>query len=156
MSTKSRIKPRGPGKRGRVYAKITGPSRTKQSFKDECDINHIMASYVKTGVIAHLNEHKPNYGFAPAITYKEALDTVHEATQMFADLPSALRTKFKNDPGEFLAFVENTDNRSELALMGLLSEEATATEAAKAKPSDSASAPLAPNPADVEPTHESA
>ena len=146
MTTKSKIKPRGPGKRGRVYTKMAGPSRTKQSFKDECDINMIMARYVKTGVVNHVNEHKPNYGFAPAITFKEALDTVHTAENMFAELPSALRTKFKNDPGEFLAFVEKPDNRSELALMGLLNEEATQQEADKLAASDSASAPVPPAP----------
>lgn len=147
MTTKSKIKPRGPGARKRVYTDVSGPSRTKQSFRDECNINNIMKSFVRTGVLEHLNEHKPNYGFAPALTFKEALDTVHEATDMFADLPSAIRTKFSNDPAEFLGFVENPDNRSELALMGLLNEEATADEASKKEASDSATAPVPPNPA---------
>jgi len=147
MTTKpNRIKPRGRGKRPRVYTPTDGVSRTKQSFKQECDINHLMESFTRTGVMTHLNEHKPHYGFAPAIDFKKALDTVLEAETIFADLPSALRTKFSNDPGEFLAFVEDPDNRSEMALMGLLNPEATQEEAAKKEASDSASAPVPPAP----------
>jgi len=146
MTTKPKIKPRGAGKRGRVQLKMSGPSRTKQSFKDECDINKIVASYVKTGVVTHVADHKATYGFAPAVDFKEALDLVDKAETMFSELPSALRTKFKNDAGEFLAFVENPDNRSELALMGLLNEEATQREAEKLAASDSASAPVPPAP----------
>jgi len=134
-----------PKKRAQIAT--VGPTATKQSFKNECDINHIMARYVKTGVIEHLNEHKPNYGFAPAVDFKTALDLVEKASTIFSELPSQIRAKFENNPENFLKFTENPDNRSELALMGLLSPEATQEEADKLKASDSASAPLPPNPA---------
>lgn len=131
------------------------PTPTKQSFKRECDINHIMAKFLKTGVITHLNKHEGTYGFAPAIDFQTALTLVAAARDQFADLPGELRARFNNDPAEFLAFCENPDNRSEAALMGLLEPDAPEPESPAPQPSDSLSAPQAPNPADVEPTHES-
>lgn len=125
----------------------------KQSFKKECDINHIMAKYQKTGLVTHLAKHQPEYGHASAIQFSDAMQTVAQAEQIFAELPSTVRSRFHGDPAEFLIFCENPENRSEASILGLLDEvEAIAPTPA----SDSASAPLAPNPADVEPSHESA
>ncbi len=128
----------------------------KQSFKKECDINNIMAKYQKTGVVMHLNERLPQYGFAPELDFRTSMELVAKADEQFAALPWKIRDRFQNDPGKFLAFCENPDNRSEAALLGLLKPEEPSTESPSSQPSDSASAPLAPNPADSEPTHESA
>lgn len=143
-------------KRNRVAIKFPTAGGAKQSFKNECDINQIMAKYEKTGLVTHLAKHGGSYGFAPAVDFRQALELVSKSETIFADLPSQVRKRFQNDPGEFLVFCENPDNRSEMALLGLLSSEATSTESPPAQPSDSASAPQAPNPADTEPTHESA
>lgn len=140
--------------RERHITTCTGDGHTKQSFKDECDINFIMKKYIKTGVVEHLNQNKANYGFATALDFKASLDLIQEAQDLFSGLPAELRDKFDNDPGEFLAFVENPDNRSEMALMGLLNEEATAAALAADSASDSASAPTPPNPAEPAPTPE--
>ena len=49
----------------RVYTNQSDmPSMTKQSFKDECDINKIMAKFQKTGAIEHYAKHAPSYGDA--------------------------------------------------------------------------------------------
>ena len=40
---------------------------TKQSFKDECDINKIMAKFQKTGALNHYAKHAPQYGDASGI-----------------------------------------------------------------------------------------
>jgi len=131
-----------------------GPSMTKQAFKNDCDINNIMAKYQKKGVVEHFNTNQARYGFAPSSDYRESIELVREAEQLFAGLPSKLRRKFKESPQEFLTFCENPDNRSEMAFLGLLNETATAEEADKKAASDSASAPVPPNPAttDVEKT----
>ena len=123
------------------------PSRAKQSFKKECDINHIMAKYQKTGLVTHLNKNQPEYGFAKEVDFHEAMTLVTNAERMFSELPSAIRRKFSESPSEFLAFCENPDNRSEMAVLGLLNETATAEALAAAAASDSASAPVPPNPA---------
>ena len=40
------------------------PGRTRQSMRDECDINAIMRKYIKTGAIDHVNKYSGEYGFA--------------------------------------------------------------------------------------------
>jgi len=106
---------------GRVYAPFekNGKTKTKQSMRDECDINMIMARYMKTGAIDHVNRHGPQYGFASSLDFSESMRLVKDAQQMFDDLPSPIRTKFQNDPGQFLDFVQDDANASEMAEMGL-------------------------------------
>lgn len=94
-------------------------NQAKQSFKDECDINKIMAKFQKTGLINHYASHAPQYGDIPAIDYHEALNIVATAESMFEELPSEARKKFENDPEKFLEFVQNPANSEELAKLGL-------------------------------------
>lgn len=103
-----------------VKMEITGPSLAKQSFRDECDINTIMAKYQKTGLIDHVNQFRGDYADLPSsMDYHEALSRQIEAKEAFESLPSGIRTKFDNDPGKFLAFVEDDNNEDELVEMGL-------------------------------------
>lgn len=98
-----------------------GPSRAKQSFKEECDVNNIMAKYQTTGLLEHVNEHKGDYGdFSDSVDYQSALNVVLIAEKMFDTLPSSIRNTFSNDPAQFLAFVENPANRPAMQDMGLL------------------------------------
>lgn len=98
--------------------------RTKSSFKAECDINNILRKFQKTGAIEHMNKHEPEYGFATSLTFIEAMQTVDQAKQMFADLPSSLRKKFNYKPEAYLDFVQNPENLPEMAELGLLTPEA--------------------------------
>lgn len=38
---------------------------TRQSFKDECDINNIIKTYTDTGLVNHVAKSRPIYGEAP-------------------------------------------------------------------------------------------
>ncbi len=97
------------------------PSRTKQSFTEECNINNIMSRFEKTKVVEHLNQHQGNYGdFTHSTDYHASLLAVMHAQDSFNSLPSQLRAKFNNDPGTFLDFVDNPENIDELREMGLL------------------------------------
>jgi len=44
---------------------FTQPSLTRQSFKDECDVNQIVKRYTETGMINHIPRTTPQYGDAP-------------------------------------------------------------------------------------------
>jgi len=102
---------------------ITFPSDspyTKQSFKDECDINTIMAQYQFTGELPNLNERAPQYLDATNFDFAEAMNEIAEAQSLFQDLPSAIRNKFENSPAKFLEFCSQEKNRPELDEMGLL------------------------------------
>lgn len=96
-----------------------GPSQTKQSFTKECDINNILKKYQKTGALDHVNKHEAHYGFASSTDFTEAMETVARGQTMFNELPSTIRTKFENDPGKFLDFVQNPENKKEMQELGL-------------------------------------
>lgn len=109
--------------RKRVQISFPEEGRTKQSFKDECDINLIMAKFTKTGAINHVNTFGQTYGFANSIDFTEAMQLITTAQQMFDGLPSAIRTQFENDPSQFLDFVQDDDNTAEMQKMGLIAPE---------------------------------
>ncbi len=91
---------------------------TRQSMRDECDINLIMAKFRKTGAVTHFARHAGRYDFADGVTFHEAMNVVTEGDRMFADLPAELRERFV-DPGAFLDFVQDEDNAEEMIEMGL-------------------------------------
>ncbi len=97
----------------------TGPGRTKQSQRDQCDIKIIMRQFVKTGMLNFVNTSQGEYMDAPETDYHTAQNIVIEANEMFAKMPSGLRKKFKNDPGEFLEFVHDPKNEDEMYSLGL-------------------------------------
>lgn len=103
----------------------TLPSRTRQEFKDEADINVIMRRYQSTGELPQLNLSAPQYLDVSGIDFQEQMNFVAGAKTMFMELPSSIRSRFNHDPASFVAFCGDESNRSELARMGLLSPEAT-------------------------------
>jgi len=108
----------GP-KNNRVVCKSGNDARTKQSFKNECDINNIMAKYQKTGAINHVQNNQAHYGFADSVTFTESMNIVAKAQSMFNELPSSIRSKFRQDPAAFLDFVQDEANADELVELGL-------------------------------------
>lgn len=114
--------------------------RTKQSFKKECDINHIMGRYLKSGNVDHLVKHAGQFGFAPAYTFQDAMNSVLKAEEMFMDLPSEVRARFGNSPSAFLDFAQRSENIDELRRLKL------APPAPKAPPSSSSAPIAAPGP----------
>ena len=141
------------GPKAVVKTAVGKKTMTKQSFAEECDINNIMAKYQKTGLIDHYNRNAPQYGFATSHDFRESLELVKKAQDMFDELPSQIRRKFDESPQKVLAFCEDPNNRSEMAVLGLLNEEATSALEAEKKASDSASAPIPTTPVEA-PTSE--
>lgn len=92
---------------------------TKQSMRDETDINLIMAKYQKTGMINFVNSRKGEYMEVPDVDFQTAMDAVVQGNQMFADMPSNLRKQFNNDPGQFMDFVHNPENKEAMYELGL-------------------------------------
>lgn len=115
------------------------PTLTKQSEAEACDINNIVKRFQQSGGAIDLQERVGQYADVANIPdYKGCLDFIAQAQAMFMMLPSMVRERFENDPGQFLDFVQNSDNSSELVSMGL----ATAKEpVVGAGPSGSPSAP---------------
>ncbi len=94
--------------------------KTEQSHKKECDVNHILRKYAKTGVLEHVKKHEGQYADIPAQDFREAMEIIATSKSMFEELPSEARKKFHNDTAEFLEFVQDPNNKTELHKMGLL------------------------------------
>lgn len=100
-------------------------SVTKQSFKEECDINTIMAKYQYNGELPILNQQFPQYLDCTGIEFQTYVDYVAQARDMFAALPSKIRNTFDNDPARFVDFCSQEANRAQLKEWGLLAPEVT-------------------------------
>lgn len=109
------------GKRTPVRFTCDPVSLTHQSEKNSCDINEIMKKFEKTGILEHRNSFEGQYGDFTGLPqdYHESMNAVIAAEEMFTTLPSRIRRRFANDPGNFLDFVANPDNAKELVKMGL-------------------------------------
>lgn len=103
-----------------------GEGRTKQSFKDECDINNIVEKYQRTGAVSHANNYEAQYGDVNVADFQTAMNTVAQANTMFEDLPSSLREEFGDTAG-MLNFFE-TAGEEELAKYGLTAGPVTSEE----------------------------
>lgn len=101
----------------------TGKTRTKQAFKNECDINRIMRKYTKTGVISQDSINRRQAIFTDvteALDYQESANYILQADKAFMDLPANIRTRFGNDPGELLTFLQDNKNQAEAVTLGII------------------------------------
>ena len=94
----------------------------QQHYKDEVDINKIMARYQKDGAMTHFARHEGSYGEFSPIQYDEALQTVIDVRSMFDELPSKVRNRVDNDPVKFLQFVQDPANLAEMKDLGLVKD----------------------------------
>lgn len=92
--------------------------RTKQSFKDDCDINFIVKKYVKSGQMPYIRENGV-YADHTATDLFESMQIVAKSKTMFEELPAAIRNRFENDPVKFLEFTEDPTNQDEMIDLGL-------------------------------------
>ena len=105
---------------------FSDPSMTKQSFKDECDINVIPARYEHTGMyydpLTTRGSCAPPFDdFTAVPDYMDAQNFVIEAGEMFDALPSRIRKRFNNSPAQLLEFLADSANVSEAISLGLIS-----------------------------------
>jgi len=89
--------------------------RTKQSFKDETDVNNIIAKHTRMGTLSHLEQWGGQYGDWSNFDFQEAQNQIANANTMFEQLPSAVRKRFANSPEKFLEYVNNPENSEDLA-----------------------------------------
>lgn len=96
-------------------------SLTQQHFKDELDINNIVAKYNKTGVISAVARTREIYGdFTEYQDVVENFDKIARAEQMFEQLPATIRNEFNNSPQKLLAALGDEKQRDKLIEFGVL------------------------------------
>lgn len=87
--------------RVQVYAQ-PGVSLTEQHHARSCDINTIMAKYLRTGVLDHIKQYEPTFGDISELDFKESMDTIRTIEAEFGDLPAYVRAHFKQDASAYL------------------------------------------------------
>lgn len=98
--------------------------KTRQEFKDECDINILLAQYERTGVVSHINPRSPMYlDVTDVPDLRGAIDLVNAANESFMTLPAAVRKTFDNDPVQFVEFASDPRNIGKLREWGLAAPE---------------------------------
>ena len=97
--------------------KFVQPSQTLQSFKDDADINCIIARFENTGVLVDPTvpvSRTPQFGdFSDMPTYQEAQNVIVAANNAFNSLSSKIRERFGNDPAAYFQFVQSLKEGSE-------------------------------------------
>lgn len=91
-----------------------GESMTEQHHAKSCDINNIVAKYIKTGLMSHMKSHEGTYGDVTAADFQDAQNLIAEQKSIFNDLPAAVRAKFDNDPAQYLDKVLTDEGVEEL------------------------------------------
>ena len=95
------------------------PTLTQQNTKEQTDINYIVATFARTGVMPQPTR-LPTYGdFTGVSDFREAMQLVQEATDAFNSLPADARAYFGNDPANLLDYIENGPDPQILADLGL-------------------------------------
>ncbi len=85
--------------------------RTKQAFKDQTDINKILAKAARGDAITHLAKHGATYGdFTDIDDLLTATRRLEKGKMIFADLPGEVRREFSNDVGAFFNYVNDPKN----------------------------------------------
>ncbi len=104
----------------RCFFETTGESMTQQHFKEETEINNILRSHDRNGVIEHIHKGNAIYAdFSEITDLSDALHQIKEAQAEFLNIPSKIREKFQNDPGQFFKFASDPNNLDQLREMGL-------------------------------------
>lgn len=141
-----------------VTGEVSHPvSRTKQEFKDQCDINTILKQFKLTGQIKHINAQAAlgRYEDLPdEVDFQSSLNTIRDAGIAFESLPAKVRDRFGNDPAKFLAFLADPENKDEAQRLGLIKkpEQAPPSAPGGGNPPPSAPPPPAAPPPAPEPS----
>lgn len=117
------------------------PSMTKQSFKEECDINTIVRRFGLSGELPQGLVMPTYQDFEGVFDFQTAMNALIEAEDKFMQMPAHVRARFGNDPHEFVKFCSDEKNREEAAKLGLVPKPAQVVPAVA--PASSA-APAAP------------
>ncbi len=94
--------------------KVYDDGRTKQSFKDETDIQKIMARAEVTGTISHLAKYEGVYADFSDFDFHEQNNMLARGAEIFDALPAEVRSEFRQSPAAFFKYVNDPKNIDEL------------------------------------------
>lgn len=124
------------------------PSKCKQEFAKEADINNVIKRMERGQTV------QENVGqFADVSNIGDlasAMRTVTDAKDAFMELHPNVRARFNNDPRQLVAFLEDVDNYEEAVKMGLVKK----VKAQPSPPPAGSATPPTPPPVKAEPKKE--
>lgn len=84
---------------------------TKQAFKNETDVNKLMARVAKGQTISHLARYGAMYGdFSDIGDLMTAQQRLAKAQEIFDQLPGEVRREFDQSPVQFFNYVNSVDD----------------------------------------------
>lgn len=95
------------------------PSRAQQHMKEETDINLLVKTFARTGIIPGQDLPAVNFEMDEIFDYQSAMNQIRKSQEAFDRLPSNVREYFHNDPNHLLKFVSDENNRAEAERLGL-------------------------------------
>ncbi len=89
--------------------------RTKQSQKNECDINKLLERYERDASIGHLEKYGGQYGDYADYDFENHVTKIAEMNTIFEQLPAEVKKDFGQSTNKFFEFVTNPENQGKLA-----------------------------------------
>lgn len=106
--------------RGNEVVEYPSVGRTQQQFKDECDVNSIMAKYERSGLLPLVTD-VPVYGdFTSGSDFLDTQRRVAFLKSRFELLPASVRSGFDNDAAKMIDFALSPDNEARCVELGIL------------------------------------
>lgn len=91
----------------------------QQHFAEETDINTIVRRFHVTGELPQ-GIRMPTYeDFSGVFDFQSAMNALRQAREAFDAMPADIRTRFHNDPHEFVDFCNDKDNLPQARKWGL-------------------------------------
>lgn len=94
---------------------------TKQEFVKDCDVNVILARCLKVGAPVRGADIQAVFADVSEVgDFSDCVRRVKAAEDAFMSLPAEVRGRFKNDPGQLMAFIMEDANYDEALKLGLV------------------------------------
>lgn len=119
--------------------------RTKQEFREECDINVIVRRFNQSGQLpVNMQNLQPAFIDASGMgDFESAVQQVTAADQAFKALDPNLRARFNNNPVALVQFISDEKNRDEAVRLGLVPKKEEPTPAPTPVSAPAVAAPAA-------------
>lgn len=100
------------------------PTLTQQHFKDEVDINTLVERFGLTGEMPQVAKLPSFDDYTGIFDFQTAQNAIVAAREQFMLLPAKVRSRFENDPHQYVNFFADEANRDEAIRMGLIAKPA--------------------------------
>lgn len=113
------------GDQRKTALRCEDPTLAQQQFKDQCDINILMARYLETGEMPQVQDGLTYGNFEGIFDFQTAMNAVRTAEELFSQFPARIKNRFDNNPQNMIGFLSDPENREEAEFLGLIAKQET-------------------------------